>query len=136
MMESKKLEYKGKEAIKEIEKLTSNAEEVQEQILTNILTQNKDTEYLSKYMLFGSSNDIVSEFKRYVPVITYNHIRPYILRIGNGESSNIITARPVTEMLSRFHTYIYNYLYIFLIFSFSFATTCMHACSSFFHLLI
>lgn len=101
-MECKRLEYKGEEALKEIEKLTSNADDVQYQILLKILTQNEGTEYLSKYMGLGrNTKDVVSEFKRLVPVITYKDIRPYILRIGNGETSNLITARPVTEMLCR-----------------------------------
>ncbi|KAL1369212.1 hypothetical protein AAHE18_02G179900 [Arachis hypogaea] len=49
-MDGRKLEYKGVEALKEIERLTLKAGEVQEQILREILTQNKNTEYLKKYI--------------------------------------------------------------------------------------
>ncbi|KAJ0052064.1 hypothetical protein Pint_01005 [Pistacia integerrima] len=92
----KKLEYKGEEALKEIEKLTSKADEVQNMILKEILTQNVETEYMKKYMK-GSKD--VSEFKRCIPVITYKNIYPYIRRISNGEDSSLITGRPIIEML-------------------------------------
>ncbi|XP_075641147.1 putative indole-3-acetic acid-amido synthetase GH3.9 [Castanea sativa] len=96
-MDGKKLEYKGEEALKEIERLTERADEVQKSILTEILTRNCETEYLFKYME-GSKN--ILEFKRIVPVITYKGIRPYIQRIVNGEDSSLITGHPITEMLS------------------------------------
>lgn len=95
----KKLEYKGEKALKEIEKLTAKADEVQNNILKDILTRNKETEYLRKY-LKGNSKD-VSEFKRRVPVITYKNIYPYIQRIANGEDSSLISGHRITEMLCR-----------------------------------
>lgn len=97
-MDGKKLEYKGDEALKELEKLTKNVVQVQEDLLKEIVTRNGDTEYLKKYM--KGSKDI-SEFKKLVPVITYEAIRPYIQRIANGEDSSLITGHPITEMLSR-----------------------------------
>ncbi|XP_052208845.1 putative indole-3-acetic acid-amido synthetase GH3.9 [Diospyros lotus] len=95
-MDGKRLEYKGEEALKELEKLTGKADEVQESILREILARNGETEYLKKYMA-GSSD--VLEFKRRVPVITYNGVRPYIQRIANGEDSSLISGHPITEML-------------------------------------
>lgn len=95
-MDGKKLEYKGEEALKEIEKLTTEADKVQENMLKEILEKNMETEYLSKYM--KGSKDI-SEFKRSVPVTTYKDIYPYIQRIANGEDSSILTGQPITEML-------------------------------------
>lgn len=100
-MDGKKLEYKGKEAMKEIERLTKNADEVQEGILREILFQNGETEYLKKFM--GSKdNKQVSKFKSLIPTVTYEEIQPYILRIANGEDSNLISAHPITEMLCRY----------------------------------
>ncbi|KAM7527083.1 hypothetical protein LguiB_030493 [Lonicera macranthoides] len=96
-MDGKKLEYKGEEALKELENLTKNGDEIQQNILKEILTRNGETEYLNKYMK-GSKD--MSEFKRRVPVITYNAIRPYIQRIAKGEESSLITGHPITEMLS------------------------------------
>ncbi|KAI9182365.1 hypothetical protein LWI28_024642 [Acer negundo] len=96
-MDGKKLEYMGEEALKEIEKLTAKADEVQNKILKEILTRNVETEYLNKYMK-GSKD--VSEFKRCIPVTTYKNIYPYIQRIANnGEDSSIITGHPITEIL-------------------------------------
>ncbi|XP_022759698.1 putative indole-3-acetic acid-amido synthetase GH3.9 [Durio zibethinus] len=95
-MDGKKLEYKGEDALKEIEKLTAKAGEVQYDILKEILKRNVETEYLNKFMK-GSKD--VSEFKSCVPVITYKNIHPYIQRIANGEDSSLITGQPITEML-------------------------------------
>ncbi|OIV91293.1 hypothetical protein TanjilG_01824 [Lupinus angustifolius] len=95
-MDGKKLEYKGVEALKEIESLTMKPDEVQENLLEQILTQNKDTDYLNKYMK-GTIN--TREFKSHVPVTTYEEILPYIQRIANGEDSSLITGHPITEML-------------------------------------
>ncbi|KAK6127395.1 hypothetical protein DH2020_038855 [Rehmannia glutinosa] len=104
-MDGKKLEYKGEEALKELERLTTRAGEVQEEILRQILARNWDTDYLNKYMM-GNNNEYsiissksVSRFKNRVPVITYKDIRPYILRIADGEDSSLITGPPITEML-------------------------------------
>lgn len=95
----KKLEYKGEEALKEIEKLTAKADEVQNNLLREILIRNGETEYLRKY-LRGSKD--VSDFKRCVPVSTYKNIYPYIQRIAlSGEDSSLISGHPITEMLCR-----------------------------------
>ncbi|KAL2238964.1 putative indole-3-acetic acid-amido synthetase GH3.9 [Sesamum indicum] len=101
-MDGKKLEYKGGEAVKELERLTRKAGEVQEEILRKILAQNWGTQYLNKYLYMGGGGgmgDAVSQFKKRVPVITYKDIRPYILRIASGEDSNLITAHPITEII-------------------------------------
>ncbi|TYI00387.1 hypothetical protein ES332_A11G131600v1 [Gossypium tomentosum] len=95
-MDGKKLEYKGENALKEIEKLTTTAGEVQYGILKEILKRNAETEYLNKYMK-GSID--VSQFKSCVPVITYKNIYPYIQRIANGEDSFLITGQTITEIL-------------------------------------
>ena len=98
-MDGKKLEYTGKEALKEIERLTTEADTVQEELLKEILTINCETEYLSKYI--DKETKDVSQFKKCVPVITYRDIQPYIERICNGEDSSLITGHPITEMLCR-----------------------------------
>lgn len=100
-MDGKKLEYKGEEALKEIERLTMKADEVQESVLKQILTQNRETEYLNKYMSGAKDITDIAEFKQRVPVITYEGIFPYIQKIANGEDSYLITGHPVTEMLCR-----------------------------------
>ena len=101
------MDGKNKEALKEIDRLTAKVDEVQENILKEILTQNSATEYLIKYMK-GSKNML--EFKRSVPVVTYKAIRPYIQRIANGEDSSLITSHPITEMIMRSYTLPHEFL--------------------------
>ncbi|KAL2945420.1 putative indole-3-acetic acid-amido synthetase GH3.9 [Bienertia sinuspersici] len=95
-MDGKRLEYKGEEALKELERLTTNADEVQQNLLQKIITRNGDTEYLSKYM---KGYKDVTTFKNYVPVINYSAIQPYIERIANGEDSSLISGHTIEEML-------------------------------------
>ncbi|XP_043709938.1 putative indole-3-acetic acid-amido synthetase GH3.9 [Telopea speciosissima] len=95
-MDGKRLEYKGKEALKELEKSTVKVGEVQEGILKDILKRNAATEYLNQFMK-GSTD--ISTFKLLVPVITYSSICPFIQRIANGEDSSLLSSHPITEML-------------------------------------
>ncbi|KAJ4817255.1 Auxin-responsive GH3 family protein [Rhynchospora pubera] len=95
-MDGKKLEFKGEEALRELERLTTNARELQEAILRDIISRNKETEYLRKYMM-GAED--ISKFKSMVPIVTYEHVQPYIERISNGEDSSIISGHPIVEML-------------------------------------
>ncbi|CAH2057618.1 unnamed protein product [Thlaspi arvense] len=88
--------YKGDNAVRELERITSKAAEVQDNILCEILERNKDTQYLSKYM--KGSKDVL-EFRRAVPIIKYKDVCPYIQRIANGEDSSLITGHPITEIL-------------------------------------
>ncbi|GAV88170.1 GH3 domain-containing protein [Cephalotus follicularis] len=83
--------------VKLLEDLTTNAYQIQQQVLDEILTGNVQTEYLNGY-LNGQSNKEL--FKRKVPVVRYEDIKSYIERICNGESSEIISAQPITELLT------------------------------------
>ncbi|KAL4278485.1 hypothetical protein GQ457_03G024110 [Hibiscus cannabinus] len=82
-METKESE-KGLEFLEEI---TKNAHQIQEQILAEILRRNAGTEYLSRF-LHGQTDK--QSFKNNVPIVTYEDIKPYIDRIANGETSNIL----------------------------------------------
>uniref|UniRef100_A0A0E0AP42 Uncharacterized protein n=1 Tax=Oryza glumipatula TaxID=40148 RepID=A0A0E0AP42_9ORYZ len=88
--------HTGSGALEELEMLTVNAKEAQELILTKILERNQATEYLSKFMN-GSTN--ISAFKRHVPVVTYDKVHPYILRIATGEESSILCGEYILELL-------------------------------------
>ena len=85
-------------AIKLIENLTSNANRIQQQVLKEILTRNSNTEYLKCFLQGSTTQDL---FKKRVPVVEYDQVKPYIDRIANGEPSNIISAQPITELLTR-----------------------------------
>ncbi|KAK4791944.1 hypothetical protein SAY86_022379 [Trapa natans] len=84
-------------ALSVIEDLTTNANLIQDQLLKDILVQNARTEYLSR-LLDGRLDK--ETFKRQVPLVQYEDIKPYIERIANGEPSDIISSQPITELLS------------------------------------
>ncbi|CAA7024385.1 unnamed protein product [Microthlaspi erraticum] len=69
----------------DLEELTSKAKQIQEEMLEEILRVNANTEYLRRF-LHGSTDKEL--FKKNVPVITYEDVKPYIERVANGEPSN------------------------------------------------
>ncbi|XWS52080.1 hypothetical protein CRYUN_Cryun11dG0036500 [Craigia yunnanensis] len=78
--------------LKMMEELTTNAQQIQELVLGEILRRNAETEYLRGF-LHGQTDKQL--FKNNVPIITYEDIKPYIDRIVNGETSNILLAEHV-----------------------------------------
>ncbi|PPR93865.1 hypothetical protein GOBAR_AA26806 [Gossypium barbadense] len=69
--------YEG--GLKTIEELTTNAEQIQDEL---------------KGFLHGQTEKQL--FKKNVPIVTYEDLKPYIDRIANGETSDILLAEPVT----------------------------------------
>ncbi|KAK9117733.1 hypothetical protein Sjap_016680 [Stephania japonica] len=84
-------------SMKLVEDLTTNANKYQQQVLEEILTQNAETEYLQG--LLGEKPNKAS-FKKKVPIVDYEDVKPYIERIANGESSKLISAQPISELLT------------------------------------
>jgi len=66
---------------------------VSESTLLKLLSENKDTEYGKKYDFANITN--IKQFKEIHPLTKYEHYRPYIERMLNGEE-NILTANRVT----------------------------------------
>ncbi|XP_017621129.1 indole-3-acetic acid-amido synthetase GH3.15 [Gossypium arboreum] len=64
-----------KGGLKTIEELTTNAEQIQDEL-----------------------------FKKNVPIVTYEVLKPYIDRIANGETSDILLAEPVPGFYLSFGT--------------------------------
>ncbi|KAL1218727.1 Indole-3-acetic acid-amido synthetase GH3.17 [Cardamine amara subsp. amara] len=85
--------------LKLLEDLTTNAEAIQEQVLHHILSQNSGTQYLRTF-LHGESDKNLQSFKNKVPVVNYDDIKPFIQRIADGESSDIVSAQPIIELLT------------------------------------
>ncbi|XVE50224.1 hypothetical protein DITRI_Ditri01bG0144600 [Diplodiscus trichospermus] len=81
------------EAGSKMEELTTSAHQIQEQVLGEILMKNAATEYLSRF-LDGQTDK--QQFKKNVPIVSYEDIKPYIDRIANGEPSDILLAEPLT----------------------------------------
>ncbi|KAI5078627.1 hypothetical protein GOP47_0006298 [Adiantum capillus-veneris] len=93
----------GERALALLEDITSNAESAQHTILSQILSQNSNTEYLRGLLhRDGGSNDSSLQphtFKRIAPLTCYEDIQPYIQRIADGDKSPILADCPVRELL-------------------------------------
>ncbi|ESQ30651.1 hypothetical protein EUTSA_v10012389mg, partial [Eutrema salsugineum] len=76
----------------DLETLTSNAKQIQDDVLKGILTLNAHTGYLKRF-LHGSFDKEL--FKKNVPV-SYDDVEPYIERVANGEPSDVISGNPIT----------------------------------------
>ncbi|GMI74852.1 Gretchen Hagen 3.17 [Hibiscus trionum] len=83
--------------MKILEDLTENVHRMQQLVLEEIITRNAHTEYLEGF-LNGQCD--MQVFKDKVPVVNYEDIKPYIERIANGDSSNVISAEPIIELLT------------------------------------
>ncbi|CAF1697293.1 unnamed protein product [Brassica oleracea] len=79
-----------------LEDVTTNAKQVQDSVLEAILSRNAQTEYL-KGFLNGQLDK--QSFKNNLPVVTYEDYRPYIDRIANGESSDLICDQLIIVLL-------------------------------------
>lgn len=97
-----------REALEYIEHVTANAGNVQRRVHAEILSQNAPAEYLRRYGVPGSA-DAVEAFRHLVPLVTYGDLQPDILRIANGDTSPILSGKPISEFLTRY-TYIYMHL--------------------------
>ncbi|RWR84400.1 auxin early response protein GH3.6 [Cinnamomum micranthum f. kanehirae] len=90
-------ERKEQEAIQFIEDVTSNADEIQKRVLAEILSENAHVEYLNRYNLDRQTDQ--ESFKRLIPVVEYEDLKPDIERIANGDTSPILCAQPISELL-------------------------------------
>jgi auxin responsive GH3 gene family len=91
-----------REALEFIEHVTANAGRVQRRVLAEILSQNAPAEYLRRYGVSASSPDAVDPFRRLVPLVTYEGLQQDILRIANGDTSPILSGKPISEFLTRY----------------------------------
>lgn len=83
-----------------IEEMTKNTDQVQQKVLSEILAQNANTEYLQRFNLGGATDR--DSFKSRVPVVTYEELQPEIQRIANGDRSPILCSHPISEFLTRY----------------------------------
>ncbi|KAH7520270.1 hypothetical protein FEM48_Zijuj08G0126200 [Ziziphus jujuba var. spinosa] len=82
-------------ALQFIKEMTSNADAVQERVLSEILSQNAETEYLQRFGLNGATHR--ETFKSKIPVVTYEDLQPEIQRIANGDRSPILSSHPISD---------------------------------------
>ncbi|KAG6488078.1 jasmonoyl--L-amino acid synthetase GH3.5-like [Zingiber officinale] len=79
--------------IDEFETMTKNAGHHQRETLRQILEQNGKTEYLQNLGLGGRTDP--ESYKACVPLVTHSDLEPYIQRIADGDSSPILTGKPI-----------------------------------------
>jgi auxin responsive GH3 gene family len=84
-----------------IERVTESAGQMQELVLAEILEQNAPAEYLRRLGVSGSAPGAVDDFRRAAPLVTYEDILPDVLRIANGDTSPILSGKPIREFLTR-----------------------------------
>ncbi|MCO5563233.1 hypothetical protein L7F22_016870 [Adiantum nelumboides] len=95
-----------------IQDITSNADTVQHTILSQILAQNSNSEYLRCLLPAcaavgrgsGDESPVMQPhtFKRIAPLSSYEQIERYIQRISDGETGPILTDCPVIELVKRY----------------------------------
>ncbi|XP_075488580.1 indole-3-acetic acid-amido synthetase GH3.6-like [Primulina tabacum] len=88
----------NKKKMEFIEEVTENADDVQKQVLSEILSRNAHVEYLNKHGLNGLIDR--EAFKKIIPVISYEDVLPDINRIANGDKSPILCSEPISEFLT------------------------------------
>ncbi|KAJ6361017.1 hypothetical protein OIU77_004947 [Salix suchowensis] len=91
---------KSRKALQFVEDVTCNADEVQRKVLAEILSRNANVEYLQRYGLDGNKADR-DTFKKVMPVVSYEDLKPDIERISNGDTSQILCSQPISEFLTR-----------------------------------
>ncbi|WZY97109.1 hypothetical protein YC2023_069438 [Brassica napus] len=91
-------DFNDEEKEKVLEDLTSNVKQIQDDLLKEILTLNSGTEYLQSFLHGSSSKEL---FKKNLPIVTYKDVKPYFDRVANGESSDVISALPITNVFVR-----------------------------------
>ncbi|KAL6618975.1 hypothetical protein ACP70R_034114 [Stipagrostis hirtigluma subsp. patula] len=89
-----------REALEYIERVTAGAAQVQRRVLAEILAQNAPAEYLRRIGVSGAAPGAVEAFRRAAPLVAYEDILPDVLRIANGDTSPILSGKPIREFLT------------------------------------
>ncbi len=87
------LRYLAQKALKNLQKDTANAAQIQHQVLRDILKLQKNTEYGKKYN-FAAINS-VADFQEKHPLTTYEDYRSLIDNIANTGNFNQLVAEPI-----------------------------------------
>ncbi|KAH7516172.1 hypothetical protein FEM48_Zijuj10G0107300 [Ziziphus jujuba var. spinosa] len=88
--------FNGVKVIEEFEAMTIDAERVQRESLKKILEENGSAEYLQKLGLNGRTDP--ESYKSCVPIVTHKDLETCIHRIADGDSSPILTGKPITTI--------------------------------------
>lgn len=100
MLEKVEKAFDPEEFIEEFEALTRDAGRVQKETLKKILEENQRTEYLQQWGLDGKFDP--ESFAELVPIVTHKDLEPYIRRIVDGDTSPILTGKPIKTISLRY----------------------------------
>ncbi|CAO2181416.1 unnamed protein product [Urochloa humidicola] len=89
-------QFNGEQVIAEFDRLTRDAAAVQRETLRRILADNAGVEYLQSLGLAGRTDP--ASFRACVPLATHDDVEPYISRIADGDTSAVLTAKPITSI--------------------------------------
>lgn len=89
------LTLKGRKSVREILANCARANDLSRELLMQIVRDNKDTEYGKKYH-FDQIHSI-EDYKRLVPLSTYDDYAPYIERMVDKGEKNLITTYPIVQ---------------------------------------
>ncbi|KAK6919361.1 GH3 family [Dillenia turbinata] len=67
---------------------------VQIEFLEKLLKENDQVEYLQKFGLNGRTDP--ESYKSCVPLVTHEDLQPYIRKIADGDTSPVLTKKPIT----------------------------------------
>ena len=89
------LTQKGKRSLRDFLRNCSRANDLSRELLTGLVRDNKDTEYGRRYHFdeIGS----VEDYKRLVPLSTYDDYAPYIERMVEKGERGLITVYPIVQ---------------------------------------
>ncbi|OVA14431.1 GH3 auxin-responsive promoter [Macleaya cordata] len=90
---------KHKKALQFIDDVTTNADEIQKQVLYEILSTSAHVEYLQRHGLDGHTDR--ETFKKVIPVVKYENLKPDITRIANGGEFKLMPAINTKEQYER-----------------------------------
>uniref|UniRef100_A0AB74NIL2 Jasmonic acid-amido synthetase JAR1 n=1 Tax=Paeonia ostii TaxID=459177 RepID=A0AB74NIL2_9MAGN len=89
-------EFNTEKVINEFEIMTKDAGRIQTETLRKILEDNGEAEYLQKLGLNGRTDP--ESFKACVPLVNHSDLEPYIQRMVDGDTSPILTGKPITTI--------------------------------------
>ncbi len=89
------LTLKGNRSVRNLKFNCAHANDVSHDFLMKLVQDNKDTEYGRKYHFDQIKS--IDDYKKLVPLSTYDTYAPYIERMVNDGEKNLLTAYPIVQ---------------------------------------
>ncbi len=89
------LTKKGQKSLRDMLENCANANKLSHDMLMRIVQDNRDTEYGKQYHFFEIHS--IDDYKRLVPLSTYDNYAPYIERMVEKGEKSLITVYPIVQ---------------------------------------